>query len=58
MNPGTRARELLDRLVKLEELIEQHRATLGLLERERLVLQTKLRLAGRNTSSDLRGERT
>ena len=46
MNLGRRAPELLDRLAKLDELIRQHRATLGLLERERLQLQTRLRLAG------------
>ena len=38
--------DLLDRLTKVCELIEQHRATLSLLERERLLLQTKLRTNG------------
>lgn len=57
MNPGIRAREMLDRLAKLDELIEQHRATLGLLERERLVLQTKLRLVEGRPSRMYRGRR-
>lgn len=38
--------DLLDRLAKLDELIAGQKATLGLLERERLQLQTQLRLSG------------
>ena len=38
--------DLRDRLAKLDELIEGQKATLGLLERERLLLQTKLRTNG------------
>jgi len=38
--------DLLDRLAKVCELIEQYQATLGLLERERLALQIKLRTVG------------
>jgi len=37
---------LLDRLTKLDELIEQYRASLAMFERERLILQTKLRTYG------------
>lgn len=46
------------RLKSIVELIVQYQATLGLLERERLVLQAKLRVTGRNPSSNPRGGRT
>ena len=39
-------RTLLSKLVSITEMIEQHRATIYMLERERLQLQTKLRLTG------------
>ena len=46
MNFGGRAPKLLDRLVKLDELVRQHRATLGLLELERLRVRSELAAAG------------
>ena len=42
-------RTLLAKLASLAEMIEQHRATVSLLERDRLQLQTQLRLNGYRT---------
>lgn len=39
-------RVLLARLASITEMIEQHRATIFLLERERMQLQTQVRLSG------------
>lgn len=45
--PGSASQSaLLAELEKLDKLIAGHRATLAMLERERLALQHRLRLAG------------
>jgi len=44
--PSREAQELLDKLAELSRLIEGHRATLAMLEHERMQLQTRLRLTG------------
>jgi DNA-binding XRE family transcriptional regulator len=40
------AQALLDKLTELSQLIEAHRATLYMLERERMQLQTQLAQSG------------
>jgi hypothetical protein len=42
----TEQRELLAKLASLTEMAEQYRASLYMVERERMQLQTQLRLAG------------
>ncbi|MBK6350112.1 MAG: hypothetical protein V9E93_19560 [Steroidobacteraceae bacterium] len=44
--PTDEQRDLLARLASVAEMIEQHRATIYLLERERVQLQHRLRLTG------------
>jgi hypothetical protein len=44
--PSRKAQELLDKLAELSRLIEGHRATLAMLEHERMQMQTQLRLTG------------
>lgn len=44
--PTGKQRELLQKIASMTEMIEQHRATVLLLEGERMQLTTKLRLAG------------
>lgn len=46
MSESRESQAILDRLVAVAELIEQHRATLYLLEHERATLQTRLRQTG------------
>jgi hypothetical protein len=48
---------LLDRLAKLDALIEGHKATLSLLELERLVLQSRLGEEKRKLSGSTRERR-
>ena len=43
--------ELPQRIAAITEMIEQHRATMLLLERERMQLTTKLRLSGNHFST-------
>lgn len=40
---------LVTKLASVKEMIEQHKITVSLLERERLQLETQLRLAGYRT---------
>ncbi len=44
--PTDKQRELLSRLARIDEMNKGGQATLSLLERERLQLQTQLRLSG------------
>ena len=46
-------RELLAKLASLSEMVEQHSVTISLLQRERLQLQTRLRLTGYRPSAQL-----
>lgn len=56
MNQAARG-DLLDRLMKLGKLIDGQRATLALLERERLVLQSRLGAEKRKLSGSTRERR-
>ena len=44
--PTDEQRDLLTKLASIDEMIKQHRATIFMLERERIQLTTKLRLTG------------
>ena len=46
MRATSKTAALVNNLAKLDELIEQHRATLSLLELERLRVRSKLAAAG------------
>lgn len=57
MTPRASGSELGDRLRKLDDLIAGHKATLGLLERERLVLRSRLGAEKRKLSGSTRERR-
>ena len=50
--PTGKQRTLLSRLASITEMIEQHRATILLLELERMQIQTRLRLSGYRASAE------
>jgi hypothetical protein len=54
--PSREAQALLDKLAELSRLIESHRATLYLLERERMQLQTQLAVTGYKPEQATQGE--
>ena len=49
-------RQLLAKLRSLSDLLEQHRATVAILEMDRLRLQTQLRLTGWQPPQPCRGD--
>ena len=51
--PTDEQRDLLARLASAAEMIEQHRATIYLLERERMQLQHRLRLTGNRPAASV-----